>query len=265
MQHKPKTHQSLERALELLLYFQDHNSACGALELSRAFGLHKSTASRILSVLKNYGFLRQGLKDKKYSLGPSIAILGTSLKDSLKSNLTHTAKPYLDNLRKLAGETTVLELATPHHTLLSMVFEGLGPIRIKGMVGDHHPYHTSAGGKAILAFRRLEIKEAILSGELAAVTPHSMTSRTEIEKELEEIRRKGYAFDRQENNEGVQAFGVPIFNHEEEAVAAVVIAGAVQTVNWDKKDHFVRLLKEAASNISKDVYPSKLAAPEVLR
>ena len=121
---------------------------------------------------------------------------------------------------------------------MAIVCEGLGPVRIKGVVGDRHPYHTSAGAKAILAFTNPEHRESILSHDLAAVTPHSKNTRKELEKELEEIRRQGFAFDRQENNLGIQAFGTPIFNHAGEPVAAVVIAGAAQNVTLGKKSAF---------------------------
>lgn len=242
-----------------MLHFHQDNSEAGIIELSQEYGLHKSTASRILTVLKNYGFLQQNPGNRKYSLGPAIARLGASLARSLDSSLIRIARPYMEELRNAAGETTVLELPTPDYTVLAIVCEGVGPIRIRGVIGDHHPYHTSAGAKAILAFINQEHREAILSRGLAAVTPHSKTDRADLEKELEDIRRQGFAFDREENNLGIQAFGTPVFNHAEEPVAAVVIAGAAQNVTWKRKDHFVSLIREVASRISEQLYSSDSA------
>ena len=254
MQQLSKTHQSLERALEVLLYFRPHNAEAGTIELSQKLGLHKSTVSRILAVLKNYGFLQQNPENRNYSLGPSIADLGASLRRSLRLNFTLIAKPYLDELRNTAGETVVLELPLPDRTVLAYVVEGLGPVRIRGTIGDRHYYHTSAGGKAILAFTDPDHRASVLSQQLEAVTPCSLTHRTEFEKELAVIRRTGFAFDRQENNTGIQAFGAPVFDHEGKPAAAVVIAGAAQNVTWERKEYFVSLLKGVASKISEQLF-----------
>jgi IclR family transcriptional regulator, KDG regulon repressor len=254
MHKSPKTHQSLERALDMLLQFKIHNLEMGTLELGEKLGLHKSTTSRILSVLKNYGFLQQNPVNKKYSLGPSISQLGVSLRASLRSNLTQIAKPYLDELRNKVGESIVLELPTPEYTVLAYVVDGLGPVRIRGVIGDHHHYHASAGGKVILAFEDPERVDQILTKELAMVTPQTKTDRLKIEKELAAIRHDGFSFDQQENNLGIQAFAAPIFNAERKPVAAVVIAGSVYTVTRDKKDEFVALLKDVASEISEQLF-----------
>ena len=116
MQRVTKTHQSLERALEVMLHFREHNSETGTLELSQKFGLHKSTASRILTVLKNHGFLRQNADNKKYSLGPSIADLGVSLLRSLNFDLTQTARPYMEETAQQGGRNhrTGTSDARPH-------------------------------------------------------------------------------------------------------------------------------------------------------
>jgi len=169
----------------------------------------------------------------------------------------------MEELRNTAGETTVLEVPTPDYTVLAIVCEGLGPVRIKGVIGDHHPYHTSAGAKSILAFTNQEHREAVLSSGLVAVTSHSKTNRADLERELEDIRRQGFAFDREENNLGIQAFGTPVFNPAGEPVAAVVIAGAAQNMTWERKDHFVSLIREVASRISEQLYFSESSEPRV--
>lgn len=265
MQQKVKTHQSLERALEIMLHFRGYNSETGTHELSEKFGFHKSTVSRILTVLKNYDFLKQNPLNKKYSLGPSIAELNASLLRSLNFDLPQIARPYLEELRNTAGETTILELATQSYTVLAIVCEGIGPIRIKSSVGDHHYYHTSAGAKSILAFLKPEQQDVILSQELPAVTPHSKITRKDLKKELAIIRQQGFAFDQQENNIGIQAFGVPIFNYHREPVAAVVIAGAAHIVTWEKKDYFISLIQEVITKISEQLLFSKYLQIETVK
>lgn len=258
---RKKTHQSLERALRILLNYLPHNRELTASEISKKLGLSKSTTGRILSVLRHYGFIQQNRDNKKFSLGPAIADLGVALRRSINSNLGLLAKPVLDDLRDRLGETVVLEIPTPQRTVLVYVAEGVGPITIKGMVGDRHHYHTSAGGKAMLAFMDPGFRESILSKELPALTPRSKTSRDDIEAELEEIRRVGFSFDRQENNVGIQALATPVFDNEGKPVAAVVVAGPAQSVHWNKRHVIVPSLKEASEAISERLFNKSGVVP----
>ena len=85
--HHNKTHNSLEKALRLLQSFIPNNQEKGINELSQKLGLHKSTTSRIVHVLEEYGFLQQNIQTRKFSLGPSISELGWAINQSLNSNL----------------------------------------------------------------------------------------------------------------------------------------------------------------------------------
>ncbi|MBW1862914.1 MAG: helix-turn-helix domain-containing protein [Deltaproteobacteria bacterium] len=68
MQHISKSHQSLEKALIILLAFDPQNREIGTVELSEMVGLHKSTVSRLLKVLVAYNFIQQNPQTKKFSL-----------------------------------------------------------------------------------------------------------------------------------------------------------------------------------------------------
>ena len=51
-----KTHQTLEKALSILLEFIPHNRPMGTVDLSAKLNLHKSTVNRMLHVLSRFGF-----------------------------------------------------------------------------------------------------------------------------------------------------------------------------------------------------------------
>ena len=72
MQHKTSTHHSLAKALEILMAFTPHNQDMGTVELSERLGYHKSTVSRLLHVLMDYGFVRQNQESKKFVLGQPV-------------------------------------------------------------------------------------------------------------------------------------------------------------------------------------------------
>lgn len=250
MQHKNNTYQSVRKALNILLAFAPLNQEMGTLELSKNLGLHKSAVSRMLTVLKDTGFVQQNPDNKKYRLGPAIPDLEHAIRQSLHSNLLDFAKPYLNKLRNKLGETTAFSIPSNDGVTITYLAEGYGPIRVKSVVGTKNPYHAGAGGKAILAFSSPEFQGKIMSDDLIKKTPHTITDPHELRKELAKVRHQGFAFDRQENNVGVQAFGIPVIDHEEMPVASVVVAGASEIVTWAKRSYFIPKIKEVAEEIS---------------
>ena len=250
MQSKAKTHHSLEKALDLLQVFNPFNQELGTLEIAAKAGLHRSTASRLLRVLNDRGFLARDSKSKKYSLGPAVAQLAHSLNRSLNSRLVRIAAPYLEKLRNQVGETVVLEQLKGDHTIIVYVAEGPGPVFLKGSVGNRRALHAAGGGKAILANSPPELVQKILSEPLEAFTRNTVTDPEKLRSELVTIKNRGFAFDREETNHGINAIGVPILGPEGSAIAAVVVAGGTQTVSWRKGTSFVPSMLEASQPIS---------------
>jgi DNA-binding IclR family transcriptional regulator len=248
------THRSLEKALEILLSFMPHNQEMSTLELSGRLGFHPSTVNRLLHVLAKYGFVQQNRDTKKFILGHSIVDLGSAVHQSLNGSLTRIAISFIDELRNRLGETIVLEVATPDCTMIAHIAEGPGPIRIKETVGARHGYNAAAGAKAILAHSQPEFQERFLAQDLPRYTPRTITDPEKLRKQLKEIRRRGFAFDDEERNTEIRAFGSPIFNHEKKPVAAVVVAGPAHRIIWERRDEIVPALIETGAGISRQLY-----------
>jgi len=256
MQQENSTHRSLEKALEILLSFAPHNPELSTQELSEKLGFHRSTVNRLLHVLEKYGFMQQNPETRKFLLGHSIVDLGSAVQQSLSSNLTRIAIPLIDRLRNEIRETVVLEVAGPTYTAIAHIAEGPGPVRIKEDVGARHGYNAAAGAKSILAYSPPEFQDRILAQELTTFTPKSITDPKSMKRELKEILRRGFAFDDEERNVGIRAFGCPVFNYEKRAVAAVAVAGPANRITWHRHPEIVPALKRTAAEISEQLYYS---------
>ena len=125
-----RTHSSLEKGLHLLSVFIPDNREMGTVEIANSFSMNRSTVSRMLSVLRKQGFVRQNPESRKYSLGPQIYSLAVAYSRSFESLLTQTAKPFLDQLRLDLKQTVVLEIPVGDRVMVIYVTEGLGPIKI---------------------------------------------------------------------------------------------------------------------------------------
>ncbi|MBC7246300.1 MAG: IclR family transcriptional regulator [Actinobacteria bacterium] len=242
---------SIEKALEILLAFTPYNQEMGTGEIGDKLGLHKATASRILNTLEQKGFLQRNPETRKFSLGPAAADVGRAYSNGLSANLVHLAKPYLDALRNRLGETVVLEILTGAGTVMAYVAEGPQRVRIAGTVGDRLPVHAAAGSKAVLAFSPPELVDKFLAGDMPRLTPNTITDPALFRKELAQVRRRGYALDREEIDVGINAVGAPVFDHCGEAIAAVVVAGPAQRITGKGDSQVVVRVKKTAEEISR--------------
>jgi IclR family KDG regulon transcriptional repressor len=254
MQSKVLTHRSLEKALEILLAFLPHNAEMGTVELSEIVGFHRSTVNRLLHVLARYGFVEQNPDTRKFILGHSIVDLGSAVHQSLSGRLTRIAIPHIEKLRNKLGETVVLEVAGPTHTNIAHIAEGPGPIRLKENVGALHGYNAAAGAKSILAYAAEEFQGRILGQKLTRFTSKTIADPKSLKRHLKEIRRRGFAFDDEERNTEIRAFGCPILNHEKKPVASVAVAGPSQRITWERRSEIVPALKQTAADISAQLY-----------
>ncbi len=242
---------SIEKALEILLAFTPYNQELGTGEISQKLGLHKATASRILRTLADKGFLQQDPDTKKFTLGPAASDIGRAYNNGLSSNLVQLAKPYIDDLRSTLEETVVLEILSGDSTVMAYIAEGPQRVRLAGTVGDRLPVYAAAGAKAILAFLAQDRIEDFIGEDMPELTPNTITNPDAYRKGLEEIHRRGYSLDEEEIDIGINAVGVPIFNHEEEPIAAVVVAGPSQRITGKEDSSVVIWMKRTAAEISK--------------
>ena len=241
---------SIEKALEILKAFTPYNQEMGTGEISQELGLHKATASRILRTLAEKGFLQQDAESKKFTLGPAAAEIGRAYINGLNSNLVQLARPFIDDLRSTLEETVVLEILSGTGTVMAYVAEGPQRVRIAGTVGDRLPVHAAAGAKAILAFSPTEKLEELIAGKLPQLTTNTITNIRTYKKELAETRRKGYSFDNEEIDIGINAVGAPVFDHDGEPIAAVVAVGPAQRVTGKGGTTVVVWTKKTAAEIS---------------
>jgi DNA-binding IclR family transcriptional regulator len=240
---------SIEKALEVLKVFPPENRPMGTVEISKMLGFHKATTSRILLVLTKKGLLRQDKDTKKFSLGSSALDIGRAMLDSLSSDITVIGRQHIEQLRDELGETVVLEQFMVESTVITHMAEGTQRVRLAGGIGDRLPLNATAGAKSILAFLEPEVAEELIRThtDFESYTPNTITEPEKLIAHLEEIRRRGYAFDGEENEYGISAVGVPVFNHEDLPVAAVVVVGLTAMINQNFETILDRMKKTSRS------------------
>jgi DNA-binding IclR family transcriptional regulator len=176
--------------------------------------------------------------------------LGLAIRQSLKTDLVHIAKPFIDQLRDRLKESVLLEILAVDNTIIAYIAEGPRRVHLAGAIGDYLPTHVAAGAKAILAFSPPEVQKYFLQKKMPRITPNTITESAELESQFRQIKRHGVSFDKEEHDIDINAIGVPVFNGEKKPVAAVVVAGPRTRIVCNHDAPIVSQLKETAAQIS---------------
>jgi DNA-binding IclR family transcriptional regulator len=246
---------AIEKALNILMAFVPENHEMGTVEISRMLGLNKATASRILLTLAKKKLLQQDPKSRTFKLGQSSLLLGRAVIDSLNSQFVQIVKPHMDQLRLIVNTSILLEQMINEKSIVMAVSEGKQRIRLAGNVGESVPIHAAVGAKAILAFSDPEVTEKIISHieVFERFTPHTITSRDELAKNLKEVKRNGYSLDDEETDIGVKAIGMPVFDYRNVVVAGLAVVFPVHRLGKKIDPDILFKIKTTADRISAEL------------
>lgn len=208
------------RSLEILEALVAGTSGMSVSELAQTVDIPPSSVHRILSCLKEKGYVLQDGYSKRYHIGYKILSLSNAISDS--SSLVIAAKPYLDRLRNLLHKTIILY--TLDHTGAVCVdfaaYIDVSMFYIKPGTGIN-PYAT-ASGKCILAYyNHRQLAKYLELQPLKKITPFTIDTKEELLEELDRIRQQGFSICDEELQPGVQALACPIFDIHHNPVAAV--------------------------------------------
>lgn len=242
--------QVLTRCLNILEVLPEKEGGFGVLELSRKVGLPGSTVHRILNALKKEGYISQDPDTEKYQLGYKILNLAGKMTGS--RDLKRLAVPYLRKLRDKTGETAHFILMEGENAVCVESVESFNNMRACSPVGENNPLHCTAVGKAILANLPEEEQKRVLSKGLKKYTAGTISSRKELKKELDAVKRCGYALDREEYQPGIRCVAAPVKNSQGRVIAAVGISSPSFRITGKKEAEFIKELKETACRLSRE-------------
>ncbi len=216
---------AVERVFDMLEFLISSGKPRNVTEVSRALKIPKSSAFGILHTLRQRGYIEK-LEDDRYSLTMKLFSLGASMVDSLDQR-----QQVAPLLRQLALETNItahLAVLAADEAVYIDKAEAPGAIRLTTYVGCRVPLHSTAMGKALLAWLpESEVDRIIRSRGLTAFTPHTISSPAALKAELMQVRSNGYAVSIEENEPGVCGIAGPVFDHTGHVAAAVNVGGTI--------------------------------------
>lgn len=227
--------QAVDRATSLLIAILNSPEPPLLSQLARELGLPKSTTSRILGALERQGLIRRD-RNSAY-LGGEVLLKYASAQNQ-DSALINRMRPVLETLAEKTSES--INLAVPGSDDLKLIdqVDGKHLLGATNWIGRNVPYHASALGKVLLAFGAASLP----AGNLQSKTARTITSRTQLNSELEKVRKSGFAIIDNELENGLVAVAAPVFNHDGKVVAAISISGPDARINREQLIKFGELI-----------------------
>lgn len=238
---------SVDSVLRLLRGFSQQ-SEIRISEAAESIGVAPSTAHRLLTMLVYHGFAVKDDRLRVYRPGPILHELGMSVIRDM--DIRRHARPVLERLRDEVNES--VNLAVPYGSQVLYVdgLESKNVLRVGTRAGTFVPANCISVGKVLLATLSAEqLLQTFPSEVLPTITPNSVAKRAKLEKELKEVRARGYARSFGESEEGVCSVAVALTNQQGEARAAISIAAPISRHSVAKE----RMWVDAASRAARDI------------
>jgi DNA-binding IclR family transcriptional regulator len=239
--------QSVERALDLLEALASGREL-GVTELAGAAALPPSTVHRLLATLTKRGYVTQNAASGRYMLGFKVVEVGSALEHRL-ARLRSVARPHLEAIQRETGETVNLVVLDADRVVYVDQVEGSRSVRMFTAVGTSALAHTTGSGKAIMAFGAADDLATRYADRepLERLTPRTLVALDALRDDFARIRRRGYAIDNEEHEEGVGCVACPVFDHTGVPVAAMSVSGpSARILHADTADLGALIRRHAA-------------------
>jgi len=214
---------AVSRALQAIETLAASPKGLTVSALSQRLGIELSIASRILSTLATDGYVRRDPAGQ-YVLTYRLVATASRFVDEL--GFVDLCLPLLQELADRTGELVQLALREGDDLWYVAKAEGKQRIRMLSAIGREAPLHASAIGKAWLGTLGEDdaLRLAAARG-LKAFTPHTITSLTQLQKELRKVRAQGFGTVVEEYIVGGSGVGA-VIQAERAGVVGAVSLGA---------------------------------------
>lgn len=211
------------------------------VELETAAGGSADGVRAALDALERHGLIEWDAARTHVSPGPREVRYAQAGRD-----LATLAEPAMRRLASESGETVNLMVRTAGGAEAIAQVDGRHVLGVANWIGREVPDHCSAAGKVFLAFGA----STLPSGQLERRTPATIVDRPLLERELDAVRRQGYATIVDELELGLAAVAAPVRDHAGATVAALSVAGPTARLGQARLGLLGRVAIEQAHTVS---------------
>lgn len=244
---------SLEKGLAVLRELAASDGSLTAGQLASATGLNRTTIYRLCDTLERDGWATRAddgdASIARFELG--VAAHGLAVLITSKYDTEARLRPVIAELSGALGTTVhvgTLEGAQVVHVARSLPPEGMS---VAARLGTREHAHCAGIGKALLAaLPRDEIDRLYPDEPLPTRTPRSIATRTALHRELDRIRRNGFALDDEEGALGIRCVAAPVFAPGGRGLFALSVTSVPSRLQGEELERATAAVQQAAARLT---------------
>lgn len=244
--------QSIERAFAIAEEVARNREGIGLAELSKRVGLHNSTTFHLVKTMVQLGYVSQLADSRKYRIGRRMFTLAAGAMDEIE--LVSVATPVLEKLTRETGEYSHFAIRSGEQIVVVAKTAGTGIFQMVDRTGAVRPAHATALGKVLLAaLSPSQLERYLETCELRKFTAKTIVEREALLREIEEVRRKGLAFDDGEFDPEARCVAVPVRDFTGRVAGAIGMSGPMWRLSLQALQEKSKYVREAAVELSAEL------------
>lgn len=253
--------QSVDRALLIMETLAEDDEGYRLTDLAIRTGLSPSTVHRLLTTLEIRRFVQFDRDESKWHIGAQSFVVGSTF--IRRRNFAAQALPYLRKLRDQTRETANLSVVDDESIIVVSRIESREIMRSLTKVGGRVAMIASGLGKAVLAaYSDADVNAIIRRQGMPRLTEKSIVRPGELFKELESVRRQGYAVDDEEARLGLRCVAAVVFNDCSEPFAAISVSGMADRLTDERLPEIGAIVHQVAAELTAELRGSGRRRPE---
>ncbi|MEU1389484.1 MULTISPECIES: IclR family transcriptional regulator [unclassified Nonomuraea] len=205
---EPQLVKSAERTVRILETLAESSAPMTLSELQRRTGFPRSSLHALMRTLVELNWVETDTTRSAFGIGPHALLTGTAYLD--KDPALRFAQETLEDLRDEIGQTVHFARRDEAHVLYLATRESREAGHVIPRVGRRLPAHVTALGQVLLAQLTDDEVVALLPDPLRALTEHTITDLTKLTGELDQVRTRGWALEREQGTPGVACVAVAV-------------------------------------------------------
>ena len=241
--------QSIARAFAIAEEIARNREGISLAELSKHVGLHNSTTFHLVKTMVQLGYVSQLADSRKYRIGRRTFTLAAGALDEIE--LVSVATPVLEKLTGETGEYSHFAIRSGEQIVVVAKTAGTGIFQMVDRTGAVRPAHATALGKVLLAaLSPAQLERYLETCELRPYTAKTIVEREALLREIDEVRRKGIAFDDGEFDSEARCVAVPVYDFTGRVAGAIGISGPMWRLSLQALQEKSKYVREAAVMLS---------------
>jgi IclR family acetate operon transcriptional repressor len=252
--------QSLTRALAIMRALAESGDGMTLSDVAQIVGLPPSTAHRLLTTLQQERFVRFDGGSHVWQVGVEAFIVGNAFVRT--RDVVGMARPYLRRLMEEGGETANLYVEQDGEVICMAQVECRQMMRAIARPGGRVKMHCSGAGKAMLGWLpEAALSRIIRQHGLKRFTDRTLDTPTRLRRDLELVRRHGYAVDDEEHAVGLRCVAAPVFDEHGQPAAALSLSGPGARIDNERLAQLGALTARIAAEFSGELGGHSAARP----